>query len=140
MNAIEYGEVRNTYAKKACKHCGVRHPQPEMIETQQTVDTGTSHRGFMWRNLFGAGIDLALKAEGSRKRTGGLTAMKGVLFGNHKRKYRRHITVWLCPNCYVETLSPHELVLLEQEVMREGIEEYGSIEAFEAELARSEDQ
>jgi hypothetical protein len=116
----KYVQERHKYTKKTCKECGIRHPQPEMIPVETEVKTGTSRRGLMFRNV--AGMILGSKS--------GKTAVKSWLFGNNKRQYTRNVTYWVCPNCWMDTLSNDQLEEFERVWLEEGIAECGSEEAF----------
>ncbi len=100
-----------TYAKKACYSCGALHPQPEMNWIDVTVNTSTSHRALMVRNVLGwlFGWLFALATGNKRMQRAGGRAVLGWAVGNHKRQYKREKRYWYCFTCTDELVESGEL-------------------------------
>jgi hypothetical protein len=77
------------YTNRTCHCCGVRKPQPEMVQEEIYVETGKSKPGVSgatWTGFF----------LGDSKSSHSLNRW---LFNTSQRTYSRKKTVWMCEDC-----------------------------------------
>jgi hypothetical protein len=77
------------YAIRTCAKCGIRKPQPEMVQKEIYVETGKSKQGISGSTLAGAFF-------GDKKST---SSVNRWFFNTNQRTYKRKKSVWACKSC-----------------------------------------
>ena len=77
------------YATRTCTRCGVRKPQPEMVQKEVYVETGKSKAGV-------SGATWAGMMMGDKKSENSINRW---LFNTNQRTYKRKKQLWLCKPC-----------------------------------------
>lgn len=77
------------YTNRTCHDCGIRLPQPEMVQNEIYTEVGKSKRGISGATV--AGVFLENKRSAN--------AFNDWLFNNSQRTYKRKRKVWLCRSC-----------------------------------------
>jgi hypothetical protein len=77
------------YTTRTCTSCGIRKPQPEMVQKEIYAETGKSKAGVSGSTFIGMMLD-------DKKSQ---NAVNRWLFNTNQRTYKRKKNVWLCGNC-----------------------------------------
>lgn len=77
------------YTNRTCTQCGIRKPQPEMVQKETYVETGRSKSGVSKATWLGMAL-------GDKKSA---NSVNRWLFNTNQRTYQRKKLVWLCSSC-----------------------------------------
>jgi len=86
------------YATRTCVNCGIRKPQPYMVQKEITYKSGNSKRGV-------TGATWAGYLLGQKKAE---RAVHQTLFNTQQRNYYRKRKVWMCPECASQYKDPKQ--------------------------------